>query len=176
MKSTARIISIFIPVLLAMQAAVAKPETITPSTEVVREVLTEALCGPDGEYAAHATYQSIMDKFGGKLPYANIIKAESRHIGALQRQFEKYGLAIPKDTRAGHVQAPASLAEAAQLGIEAEKANVAMYDRLLARVAGYPDLARVLGNLQRASRDHHLPAFQAAAAGDGQCPASGCRR
>ena len=65
MKSTARIISIFIPVLLAMQAAVAKPETITPSTEVVREVLTEALCGPDGEYAAHATYQSIMDKFGG---------------------------------------------------------------------------------------------------------------
>ena len=44
MKSTARIISIFIPVLLAMQAAVAKPEAITPkpSTEVVREVLTDA--------------------------------------------------------------------------------------------------------------------------------------
>ena len=91
MKSTARIISIFIPVLLAMQAAVAKPETITPSTEVVREVLTEALSGPDGEYAAQATYQAIMDKFGGKLPYTNIIKAEARHIGALQRQFEKYG-------------------------------------------------------------------------------------
>jgi hypothetical protein len=51
-----------------------------------------------------------------------------------------------------------------------------MYDRLLARAADYPDLVRVLGNLQRASRDHHLPAFQAAAAGDGQCPASGCRQ
>ena len=95
---------------------------------------------------------------------------------ALQRQFEKYGLPIPKDTRAGHVKAPASLAEAAQLGIEAEKANVAMYDRLLARVTDYPDLARVLGNLQRASRDNHLPAFQAAVVGGGQCPASGCRR
>jgi len=54
MKSIARIISILIPMLLAMQTAVAKPETSTPmpATEVVREVLTEALSGPDGEYAA----------------------------------------------------------------------------------------------------------------------------
>jgi hypothetical protein len=35
-----------------------------------------------------------------------------------------------------------------------------MYERLLAMTADYPDVGQVFRNLQRASQQNHLPAFQ----------------
>ena len=43
--------------------------------------------------------------------------------------------------------------------LEAEQENMAMYGWLLAATAE-PDVRRVLENLQAASRDRHLPAFE----------------
>ena len=57
------------------------------------------------------------------------------------------------------ISVPESLLAACQMGVEAELANVAMYDSLLA-ATDLPDVVEVLQRLQAASRDHHLPAFQ----------------
>jgi hypothetical protein len=151
-------------------------------TETAEKALREALAGPDGEYAARAEYEAILDQFGATVqPYANILRAEERHIAALERQCVKYGVAIPTDEYLGKIMAPSDLKQAAEAGVLAEKANVAMYDRLLQEVEAYPDLVRVFTNLRAASLNNHLPAFEAAAANDGQVPAAfcngtGCRR
>jgi hypothetical protein len=137
-------------------------------TPEAKQALVETLAGPDGEFAAHALYTAILKKFGDVQPYANIREAETRHIQALKRQFEKYGIAIPEDKFAGKVTPPETLLQAAKDGIEAEKKNVALYDGYLAAVKIYPDLTQVFTNLRSASLQGHLPAFQAAAESQGQ--------
>ena len=137
-------------------------------TPEAKQALVETLAGPDGEFAAHALYTAILKKFGDVQPYANIREAETRHIQALKRQFEKYGVAIPEDKFAGKVTPPETLLQAAKDGIEAEKKNVALYDGYLAAVKIYPDLTQVFTNLRSASLQGHLPAFQAAAESQGQ--------
>lgn len=163
--------------ILAPAPANAKPakkkrkpqaERVEPAKSLVQELLTEALSGPDGEYAARAEYQAILDKFGDVRPYANIIHAEERHIEALEGLFAQHGLPVPKDRFAGKITAPETLREAAESGVEAEKKNVAMYDRLIAQARNHPDLVQVFTSLQWASREHHLPAFQRALGGGGR--------
>ncbi len=134
----------------------------------IKNALVEALAGPDGEYAAHAEYSAIIDKFGEVQPYVNIRMAESRHIAALKRQMQKYGIQIPENKFEGVLEAPETLLDAAKEGVAAEQLNIAMYERLLGAVQDYPDLVRVFTNLQRASRDAHLPAFTAALENEGQ--------
>ena len=113
------------------------------------------------EYKARATYQAVLDKFGSVAPFSNIVQSEAAHIAALERLFNAHGLPIPPDTYAGHVRAPATLKDAAQTGVEAEKANVAMYDGFLTFVKE-PDIAAVFTQLRSASQAKHLPAFQKA--------------
>jgi hypothetical protein len=50
-------------------------------------------------------------------PFTNIVQSETTHIAALERLFNAYGLPIPPDTYAGHVQAPATPQDAAQTGV-----------------------------------------------------------
>jgi rubrerythrin len=138
---------------------------------IVKDVLTTALAGPDGEYAAYAEYTAIIENFGEVAPYVNIRAAETRHINALKRQCEKYGVAIPENAYLGKITPPANLIEAAKQNAAAEERNVAMYDQLLAKVKDYSDLTRVLTNLRRASLENHLPAFKAAA--EGKTPVCG---
>jgi hypothetical protein len=170
MKSFTTIVTVFALLLAlsstAQQAGRGRASgAITPEA---KQALVETLAGPDGEFAAHALYTAILKKFGDVQPYANIREAETRHIQALKRQFEKYGIAIPEDKFAGKVTPPETLLEAAKDGIEAEKKNVALYDGYLAAVKSYPDLTQVFTNLRSASLEAHLPAFQAAAASQGQ--------
>ena len=139
---------------------------------VVEEVLLLALVGPDGEYSAYADYAAIIRKHGRVQPYVWIQQAETRHISALERQFQKYGLAVPPNRYLGAPEVPATLPEAAAEAIAAEERNVAMYERLLAKVTEYPDLTRVLGHLQHCSREMHLPALREAAAHGGKVDAS----
>lgn len=157
--------------LLAVVDVMAQPfgsgrgaEALSPEA---KQALTEALAGPDGEFAADALYSAILAKHGKVQPYLAIRDAERRHIQALKRQMQKYGMAVPEDKFAGKGVAPATLLEAAKQGVEAEEKNISMYDRYLAAVKDYPDLKRVFTNLQRASRDNHLPAFKAAATSTG---------
>ncbi len=121
----------------------------------LQEVLTEAL---DDEYKARAMYRKMIDQFGPVRPFVNIVEAEQRHIAALLPLFEKYRIAPPEDKWTTTLRVPDTLLEACQAGVDAEIENIAMYDRLLAAVQE-DDVARVLANLQAASRERHLPAF-----------------
>lgn len=122
----------------------------------------EALMGKDGEYNSAAQYGAVIAKFGQVEPYVSIKAAEERHISALTRQLERFGVTVPPNPYEGKVDAPASLEAAAKAWAVGEVANVEMYDDLLAEVddAG---LERVLTNLRRASEESHLPLFEAAA-------------
>ena len=133
----------------------------------LESALVEAL---EDEYKARATYQSVINKFGQIRPFINIIQSEERHIQALLPLFQKYQISIPVDNWADRVTAPASVAEACQTGVRAEIENGEMYQRLLALTSEYSDVQRVFLNLQRASQENHLPAFQRCAEGSADAP------
>jgi len=126
-------------------------------SETLSAVLLEAI---NDEYKARATYRQIISKFGEIRPFINIVEAESRHIEALLPLFDKYGVAVPEDHWNSRIEAPQSILEACRVGVDAENKNAEMYDRLLKLTVDYPDVQRVLMQLQRASAENHLPAFQ----------------
>lgn len=141
----------------------------TPSAETMssEEIVLEALMGPDGEYAAAASYLAVLEKFGSEVqPYARIYEAELRHIDALIRQLERIGADVPENPYLGEIAAPDNLQEAAEAWAEGEILNVELYDKLLVQTDD-ENLIRVLNNLRRASLEQHLPAFEAAAANGG---------
>jgi rubrerythrin len=136
------------------------------------DVLREALID---EYQAIAFYQKVIDAVGPVRPFVNIIEAEQTHVNALLPLFERYGVPLPEGTLTTQFLAPASVLEACRIAVEAEKANVAMYERLLSATEA-PDVRAVLLRLQEASRDRHLPAFErcvAREAGEGAGSRSG---
>ena len=120
------------------------------------EILNEALMD---EYKARDSYQKIIETFGSVRPFINIVKAEQTHIELLLPLYEKHAVPLPVEPDPNRVSVPESLLAACQMGVEAELANVAMYDSLIA-ATDLPDVVDVLQRLQAASRDHHLPAFQ----------------
>lgn len=125
-------------------------------TEAEIHVLNEAL---EDEYLSWATYDQVIADFGEVRPFSNIREAEARHIEALCTLFERYGLAIPENPWPGKVERYASLQGACEAGVSAEIANGEMYERLLG-LSQRPDIVMVLRNLQEASQQRHLPAFQ----------------
>lgn len=126
-------------------------------SESVSDVLIEAI---NDEYKARAIYRHVINKFGEIRPFTNIVNAESRHADALLPLFEKYGVAVPQDDWSSRTEAPQSILEACQMGVDAEIENAQMYERLLELTADFPDIQQVLIQLQRASTENHLPAFQ----------------
>lgn len=130
------------------------------------DVLLAALMGPDGEYAALASYQAVLDEYGEVEPYATILQAESRHADALIRQLERLGVEVPENPYLGEIAAPADLQTAAEAWAEGEILNVELYDYLITQTDN-SQILKVLGNLRRASLESHLPAFQAAAENGG---------
>jgi hypothetical protein len=126
----------------------------------------EALMGPEGEYAALASYQAVLDEFGDVEPYATIMEAEARHADALSRQLERLGVDVPENPYLGLLEAPTDLTTAAEAWAVGEIANVELYDELIAQ-ASDENLIRVFENLHRASLEEHLPAFEAAAENGG---------
>ena len=148
------------------QSAVAEPVQQTSLLTIeAQEAVLEALVGAEGEYAAYATYDAILDEYGNVNPYANIMAAEAKHIDALKQILDQYEVAYPTENPyLGMIEAPESLAVAAQAGVDAEIANVALYNEQLEAVEDYPDIVAVFVNLQAASQEQHLPAFERAAA------------
>jgi hypothetical protein len=148
------------------KTGVAEPEQQVALLPIeVQEAVLEALVGAEGEYAAYATYDAILNEYGNVNPYANIMTAEAKHIDALKQILDQYEVAYPiENPSLGMIDAPDSLAEAAQAGVDAEIANVALYAEQLEAVADYPDIVAVFLSLQAASQEQHLPAFERAAA------------
>lgn len=157
----------------ATESASALPEvpeidiTTGAPAEGTNEALAwEALMGPDGEYAAAASYDAVLQQFGAVEPYATIYEAEIRHANALTRQLERAGVTVPANPYMGKIAAPDSLTSAAEAWAEGEILNVEMYDVLLQQSTD-ENLTKVLNNLRSASLNSHLPLFEKAAANGG---------
>ena len=128
--------------------------------ETLREgevrALLEAL---DDEYQAWTTYGHVIADFGEVRPFTNIHEAEARHIAALRTLVERYGVPVPENPWPGRVPRYPSLAEACAVGVAAEIANAALYDRLFAATQR-PNILADFGNLREASQARHLGALR----------------
>jgi rubrerythrin len=148
------------PFLILMLATVvgAADSAATPNqaNDSVQRALTLALLD---EYNARDSYQGVIDRFGPVQPFGNILAAEERHISALVRHFHVLGLTIPQPDKKLRA-APTSLRDACRAAAEGERESVALYTRLLPMVTGQPEIESTFRNLQAASRDRHLPAFE----------------
>jgi hypothetical protein len=139
------------------------------SSELIAGKLAAAI---DDEYHARALYNAALDQFGDVRPFSNIVEAEQRHIDMLTKLYEKYGLELPEDSYPDADFTFASPVDAAEAALDAEQANAALYDELLADVAD-TDVITVFENLQWASRERHLPALENFLDNGGVCPGPG---
>ena len=121
----------------------------------LEDMLTAALLD---EYLAQATYEQIINTYGDVKPFTNIVLAEQQHINLLLPLFETYGISVPENQAASQVVLPDSIASALATGVEAEKANIAMYEAFLAQDNLNDDVRSIFELLKTASI-HHLAAF-----------------
>lgn len=111
------------------------------------------------EYLAWATYDRINKDFKDSRPFTNIQKAEARHIERLKEIFETYQMAFPANKWIGKTERYKGVEEACKAGIEAEVANHELYTKIFDSTKR-EDILLVYKNLQRASKENHLPAFR----------------
>lgn len=116
----------------------------------------------EDEHKAKALYEQAIVDLGSVRPLTQIVRAEERHIAALENLFTRYGLEVPAVEADAQDVAFDTLADACAAGVTAEKANAALYDELFAQ-ADNADLTRVFTALQSASLNQHLPALEACA-------------
>lgn len=130
--------------------------TVNPETEyTLEEMLQYALWD---EYMAQAEYNAIIDAFGDIRPFTMIVRAEQTHINLLLPLFEEYGIEVPENTATDYVVIPESITSAMSTGVEAETANIEMYQIFLAQDNLPDDVRAAFESLVSASQ-HHLDAF-----------------
>jgi hypothetical protein len=154
-----------LPVVAAMAGACDSsrfPVAPTPVTVVVTSDLLAALdLGIQDEYRAEAIYQGVANDFGPVLPFTAVLTAEVRHSTSIGQLYTKRGLPVPaSQSTVSTVPHFATVRQACAAGVVAERANIAVYDRLLAGELP-DDVRQVFSNNRRASLDNHLPAFVA---------------
>jgi len=113
------------------------------------------------EYAARAFYRRVVEAFGPQPPFANIVLAEEQHVAALSRLCERLGIPRPLDPFPAETTVAPTWRANLERGVAGEIANVQLYRNLLPQVSDR-EVRRVFSNLQAASLDNHLPAFQLA--------------
>ncbi len=141
----------------AQQPNAAGTTTATALSEQEAADLASAI---QEEYTAMNTYQAVVKELGSVLTFSRIVCAEQRHVNALIRVAQRFGVEVPEN--AGEVAEIewSTLEEACQMGVTFEQMDADLYDELLPNTTN-PALIRVYTNLQRASLEKHLPAFQA---------------
>ena len=110
------------------------------------------------EYLARGEYQKVIEKFGDRRPFSNIIKAEEKHISWLKLLFTKYGVALPPDRGLELAKVPATFKESLPIGVDAEVANIAMYERFLKK--DLPEDIRDAFSRLLSGSENHLAAFK----------------
>jgi len=112
------------------------------------------------EYRAEMLYRSVLASFGADTaPFALIAEAEARHVLALKQLFTRRDLAAPAWTPESFPSFGV-VAEACAAGVAAEIADAAFYTPYLQRADLPQDVRNVFTNLQAASLENHLPAFE----------------
>jgi len=119
----------------------------------LEEMLVYAI---EDEYGALEHYAAIIEEYGVLRPFTNIMRSEETHIELLEPLFASYGYELPDGV--DHPAAPESLQAAFELGVDAEIANIAMYESFLERELP-ADVRDVFERLMRAS-ENHLRAFE----------------
>lgn len=148
------------------------PSSLTPETVHALELAL------NDERHAQALYRAVMEEHGEVRPFSNIIRGERRHESFLLELFESYRLDVPPDPwLEQEMEVPATLREACVQAIEAEKANIELYDELMEGIAE-ADILQTFTYLRNASAEHHLPAFErcsgvASGGGRGMGPGKG---
>jgi hypothetical protein len=132
---------------------------VGPDPDDIATLLVEAL---QEEYKAQMLYRSVLQTFGAETaPFALIERAEARHVEALQMLFSRRQMPAPASTWAPGSFAPfASVPLACAAGVTAEREDAAFYTPYLQRTDLPQDVRNVFTNLQRASLENHLPAFE----------------
>jgi len=130
-------------------------DLITAENLTVEEMLVYAI---SDEYLAQAEYQAIIATFGTVKPFTNIVLAEQTHIDLLLPLFETYGFVVPENTAESAVVIPESITAAIATGVDAETANIALYELFLAKT-DLPDDVRAVFTLLRDASIKHLAAF-----------------
>jgi hypothetical protein len=128
--------------------------------DVPDDVAAAMMAGLMDEYNAYALYQAVIDQFGEVAPFVNIQAAEAQHIAIHQLMFERYGLEIPEPTVLNPAPVFDNMQAACEMAVDAELANMSLYDDWLITVQNYPDLVQVFTALSNASQYNHLPAFE----------------
>lgn len=127
----------------------------------------------DDERKAKAFYGAVLAKYGEIRPFSNIVNAEARHESALAALLTKYGIEVPADAWASRkIDVPSTLQATFPAAIKLEQENIALYDGFL-KFVKEEDIKAVMSQLQWASQERHLPAFQRRAGGmqgRGQAP------
>ncbi|WP_321779570.1 DUF2202 domain-containing protein [Sulfurimonas sp.] len=131
-------------------------QQVDTSADVVQQLLRIACYD---EYKANAYYQKVIDTYGSVTPFSNIVQAEVRHYTAIEQLCKKYGVTPPINDWYDKIQIGSSLTECCQDGVDAEIANIEMYDKLLPFVM-QDDIRDVFYKEQAASYNQHLPAFE----------------
>ena len=131
-------------------------QALAPLTPQEEQALTEAILE---EYGALNLYGYIQSEYGYNTPFDSIAQSEENHANSLIRTAEKYGMTVPQNPGLEQVPTYSSMEEACQAGVAAEIADADLYDELL-QLTDKTDLQRVFTNLQTASLDNHLPAFE----------------
>ena len=111
------------------------------------------------EYTAMNTYLAVVEQLGGFTPFTRIALSEQQHVNALIRLAERLGMEVPENAGAVADIEWTTYAEACQMGATFEQMDADLYDQLLLNTTN-ASLTRVYTNLQAASLNNHLPAFE----------------
>jgi hypothetical protein len=143
-------------VALGLNVNATEDDPATVTTEfTLEEMLVLAL---EDEWNAYVTYEAIIETYGEIRPFTKIIFAEATHAALLTPLFDTYGITLPDMPNVEDVIVPASLEEAYALGVEAEIANIALYEAFLLQDVP-EDVVAVFEQLIAGSV-HHLAAFE----------------
>lgn len=120
------------------------------------------------EYEARAFYRRMVESFGGKPPFAALLRSSEKRVGWLVAVCRRCGVPCPDDTPAVNMAISASWLDNCQRATRGESALANLYQEL-APHAGSRALANVFAKLLRHSLDRQLPLLvQAIAAASAQ--------
>jgi hypothetical protein len=132
---------------------------VGPDPADIAAILGSAL---QEEYRAQYLYESVLEDYDGAMPFATIVQSEVRHVEALRMLFTRRQMTPPASTWTPASFPPfASLPLACAAGVAAEAEDAAFYTPYLSRTDLPQDVRNVFTNLQAASLENHLSAFEA---------------
>lgn len=132
--------------------------TATPPAPLTPEEAAGLQLAIAEEYNARALYEGVFQDFPTATLFSRIARSETQHARSLTRLADKYG--VPYSAYPGPANTDfESIQAACAAGVQAEIADAALYDQLMAYTT-HADLLQVYTALQSASLNNHLPAFQ----------------